>query len=89
MIERRDRRELEYKVVQIVQALLGTKEVSTEACLLGQHGILDSVTAVALVVQLEQAFEISFGDEDLTLDNLSSAGTIVAFLEKRMDDKDH
>ncbi|MBE9914407.1 acyl carrier protein [Paenibacillus donghaensis] len=87
MIERRGRRELEYKVVQIVQALLGTKEVSMETCLLGQHGILDSVTAVALVVQLEQAFEISFGDEDLTLDNLSSAGTIVAFLEKRMDAK--
>ncbi|MGX4585720.1 acyl carrier protein [Paenibacillus chitinolyticus] len=82
MIEKMDRRQLEHKVAQIVQTLLGSKEVSTETTLLGQHGILDSVTAVALIVQLEETFEISFGDEDLTLDNLSSVGDIVSFLKK-------
>jgi len=81
MIEKRDRRELEHKVAQIVQTLMGNKEVSMETTLLGQHGILDSVTSVALIVQLEETFEISFGDEDLTLDNLSSVGNIVSFLE--------
>ena len=82
MIEQGDGRELEHKVAQIVQTLLGSKEVSTETTLLGHHGILDSVTAVALIVQLEETFEISFGDEDLTLDNLSSVENIVSFLEK-------
>jgi len=82
MIEKRDRRELELKVTQIVQTLLGSQEVSAETILLGQHGILDSVTAVALVAQLERSFEISFGDEDLTLDNLSSVKNIVSFLQK-------
>ncbi|GKS13185.1 hypothetical protein YDYSY3_41850 [Paenibacillus chitinolyticus] len=82
MIEKMDRRQLEHKVAQIVQTLLRSKEVSTETALLGQHGILDSVTSVALIVQLEETFEISFGDEDLTLDNLSSVGDIVSFLKK-------
>ncbi|MGG3306663.1 acyl carrier protein [Paenibacillus lautus] len=82
MFEKEDRRELEHKVTQIVQTLLGSKEVSTETTLLGHSGILDSVTAVALIVQLEQTFEISFGDEDLTLDNLSNVGNIVSFLRK-------
>ncbi|MGE6226457.1 acyl carrier protein [Paenibacillus chitinolyticus] len=82
MIEKMDHRELEHKVAQIVQTLLGSKEVSTETTLLGQYGILDSVTAVALIVQLEETFEVSFGDEDLTLDNLSSVKDIVSFLKK-------
>ncbi|MCM3039660.1 acyl carrier protein [Paenibacillus motobuensis] len=82
MIEQGDRRELEHKVAQIVQTLLGSKEVSMETILLGQRGILDSVTAVALIVRLEQTFEISFDDEDLTLDNLSSVENIVSFLDK-------
>ncbi|MDF2649730.1 MAG: hypothetical protein K0Q73_5535 [Paenibacillus sp.] len=82
MIEKGGRRELELEVTQIVQTLFGSKEVSTETILLGQHGILDSVTTVALIVQLEQSFEISFDDEDLTLDNLSSVENIVSFLEK-------
>lgn len=82
MIKKGDRRELELKVTQILQTLFGSKEVSTETILLGQHGMLDSVTAVALIVQLEQTFEISFGDEDLTLDNLSNVENIVSFLEK-------
>jgi len=82
MFEKEDRRELEYKVTQIVQTLLGSKEVSTETTLLGQNGILDSVTAVSLIVQLEETFEISFDDEDLTLYNLTSVGNIVSFLRK-------
>ena len=82
MIEQGNRRELEYKVAQIVQTLLGSKEVSMETILLGQRGILDSVTVVALFVRLEQTFKISFGDEDLTLDNLSSVENIVSFLDK-------
>jgi len=82
MIEKGNRQDLEHKVAQIVQALLGSTEVSTESTLLGPHGILDSVTAVALIVQLEQTFEMSFDDEDLTLDNLSSVENIVSVLEK-------
>lgn len=85
MVESRrsnDRSDLERQVVQIVQALLGTKAVSAETCLLGPRGVLDSVTALALVMELERAFRISFGDEDLTLENLSSVRNIVSFLEK-------
>ncbi|CAH0119931.1 hypothetical protein PAE9249_02440 [Paenibacillus sp. CECT 9249] len=76
-----DRLDVEHRVVQIVRALLETTEVSAETCLLGPRGVLDSVTALALVAELERAFDISFGDEDLTLDNLSSVGSVVSFLE--------
>jgi len=75
-----DRQEMECRVVDIVQTLLGIKEVSTKTCLLGQQGLLDSVTAVMLIAELEHTFGISFSDEDLTLDHLSSVENLVSFI---------
>lgn len=75
-----DFRELETKVMDSVQALLDVADITPTTCLLGQQGVLDSVSAVALIVALEQEFGISIVDEDLTLENLSNVTKITTLL---------
>ncbi|MFD0714151.1 acyl carrier protein [Paenibacillus sp. GCM10027626] len=79
-----DFRELETRVMASVQALLVVADITPTTCLLGQQGVLDSVTTVALIVELEQEFGISIGDEDLTLENLSNVTQIATFLMNKL-----
>ncbi|MCP1308969.1 acyl carrier protein [Paenibacillus tyrfis] len=77
-----NREEIERKVMAIVAQLLGTPEVERSTWLLGPQGVLDSVTVVRLIAWLEQEFQVSFDEEDLTIESLSSVDRIVSFIEE-------
>lgn len=79
-----DFQELEIRVMNIVRTLLGGEQLTSNTCLLGQQGLLDSVTTVALIAELEHEFGIDIGDEDLTLENLSNAARIATLLRDKL-----
>ncbi|MNJ34496.1 D-alanine--poly(phosphoribitol) ligase subunit 2 [compost metagenome] len=81
-----DSLELEIRIMEIVSSLLGGAELSSTTCLLGHQGILDSVTTVALIAELEHKFGIDVGDEDLTLDNLSNVERIAILLRNKLSE---
>jgi len=58
--------------------------VSSELVLLGGEGIFDSVTALELVLALEQSFGIIIEDEDIRPENLKSIESIAAFVESAL-----
>ncbi|WP_051775040.1 acyl carrier protein [Paenibacillus tyrfis] len=77
-----NREEMERKVTAIVAQLLGRPDVEPSAPLLGPQGVLDSVMVVRLIAWLEQAFQVAFDEEDLTIESLSSVDRIVSFIEE-------
>lgn len=77
-----NREEIERKVMAIVAQLLGTPDIERSARLLGSQGVLDSVTVVRLIAWLEQEFQVTFDEEDLMIESLSSVDRIVRFIEE-------
>jgi len=74
------RNEIEEKVVNLLKEILHQNDIQLETPLLGRQGIMDSVTVVRLVQQLEKEFNLSF-DDDLELESLASAGTVVELIK--------
>lgn len=76
-------RDTEQRVIEIVKGILGTQDVGTETVLLGNQGVLDSVTVVQLIVKLEQEFELVFDEDDLMIESLSSVDNIIRSIEAK------
>lgn len=58
-------------------------EVPSEDTDLFEEGMMDSLTLVELLLQLEQQFQITVSIEDLEIDDFSSIRRIDQFLERR------
>jgi len=59
-----------------------SEELRDDAPLLGD--VIDSTGVVELVVFLQERFEITVGDEEVTTENLGSVQNAVAFIEKKL-----
>ncbi|NCN28593.1 acyl carrier protein [bacterium] len=71
------------KVLQLFQSFIkSSAEIDFETKLI-EEGIVDSLTMVEFVDQLEQSFEIEFEAEDLTNEAFSSVSSIAALINKR------
>lgn len=79
-----DLQQLEIRITTIVRSLVGGGELTSTSCLLGQQGILDSVTTVGLIAELEQEFGIDMVDEDLTMENLSNIAQLAILLRDKL-----
>jgi acyl carrier protein len=66
----------------VAPALLADSDPRTP--LLGRGVGLDSVEAMALVVRLEDAFDIEVDDEDLTAELFRDIGTLAAYVLRRI-----
>lgn len=74
---------VEQRVIAIVRRMVpGARNADSTSALvlLGEEGIFDSVTALELIVALEQEFSIVIRDEDVRPENLGNVGSIVAFV---------
>ena len=60
----------------------GSVEVFSDTDLL-KTGLIDSLGIMRLVAFLENEYKTTIPAQDLTLENFSSVGTIVAYLESR------
>lgn len=70
-----DYQAIENKIVEKLQEVLETvKEIATGEDLAGLG--LDSIRSVALIVELEEAFDIMFDDEELLFENFSTLNKI-------------
>lgn len=57
-----------------------------ESVNLVDDGILDSFDMVALVTEINDAFEVSIGIEDLIPENFNSASAIMSLIEKLQEE---
>jgi acyl carrier protein len=72
-----ERSEIESKVVNVLRGILKKGDIPLDMPLLGKPGIMDSVTVVQLIRQIEKDFGIRFDDDDLDLDSLASVRSVV------------
>lgn len=72
-----ERKEIEGKVTNILRDILKKEDIPLDMPLLGKSGIMDSVTVVQLIRQIEKDFEIRFDDDDLDLNSLANIKTIL------------
>lgn len=75
------RNEIERKVRILLQNILKKDDIPLDMPLLGKPGIMDSVTVVQFIRQIEKDFGIRFDDDDLDLDSLASGRTVVDLIE--------
>jgi len=86
------RNEILHRVAGIVSQFFDADSntgVSNELVLLGEGGVFDSVTALELVLALEQTFGIVIEDEDIRPENLKSVESIAAFVEAALARHSH
>lgn len=72
-----ERSEIENKVVNILRDILKKEDIPLDLPLLGNPGIMDSVTVLQLIRRIEKDFGIRFDDDDLDLDSLGTVRTVV------------
>lgn len=72
-----ERNEIEMKIKGLLRNILKKEHISLDMPLVGKSGVLDSVTVVQLIRQIEKDFGIRFDDDDLDLDSLASGRTVV------------
>ena len=83
-----DKNELKSRVAEImVERLFLTidpQDIKDDESLTLKYGI-DSVRLFDMVVGMEDDFDVSFEDEELTLENFDSLARIVASLSEKME----
>lgn len=72
---------IDEKVIKVVQQVSGTQEDLDRDVNLNVYG-LDSLSRVQLVVALEDEFNISFADKDLTQDNFSTTNSVIELMKE-------
>lgn len=80
-------KEIRFQISRIVAQFFDMGEppgASNELVLLGDGGVFDSVTALELVLALEEAFGIVIQDEDIRPEHLKSIESIAAFVESAL-----
>lgn len=75
--------ELRAPVLEVLVAM-GKPAPSDPASSLVEAGILDSLTILELVNALEDRFDITFEEEDLTLENFQTLETIERVVRARL-----
>lgn len=71
----------------IVRALdidIPPDEIGTSASLMEDGLGLDSVSILEIITGLEEEFEISITDEDISDDLLATVNTVIDYVEKRL-----
>ena len=75
------RNEIESRVLNLLRDILKKEDIPMDMPLLGKPGIMDSVTVVRFIRQIEQEFGIRFDDDDLDLDSLANMRTVADLIE--------
>ncbi|MGE5559181.1 MAG: acyl carrier protein [Bacillota bacterium] len=80
-----DKTDLKQIINEYLRGLLGGPDIGDNHPLLGPGGILDSVTAAALIHRLEERFGINLTDDDLALESLGSINSLAELLLRYTD----
>ncbi|MBG9791753.1 hypothetical protein ABD76_04235 [Paenibacillus dendritiformis] len=63
---------IEHEIAGIIQNMLKLPFVGADTDLIGETGILDSLTVMRLLAEIERRFDFTLDEDDLTLDSISS-----------------
>ncbi|UHA73998.1 acyl carrier protein [Paenibacillus sp. 481] len=63
---------IEQEITQLIKDMLNVPAVDADTELVGNAGVLDSMTIVRLLTELEQRFQFTFDEDDLTLESIST-----------------
>jgi len=80
-----DRHEIEQVVRREIERILETAPTMGGGESLAVHG-LDSLRSVELTLCLEDAFEIVFDDEEISLENFADIDSIVTLLDVKLSE---
>lgn len=73
---------IEKEVLDLIIDFTGVRDISLDTPLIGNGGIMDSMSAVQLINSLEENFKIFFMHDDLNLEAFSSVRALVGLIEK-------
>ncbi|WP_052497729.1 MULTISPECIES: acyl carrier protein [Bacillus] len=77
---------IEEKITQIVREVLETNDEINKQLELSELG-MDSLASINLIVELEDAFDIVFNDNELLFENFSTIENIIKQIEKLQKNK--
>lgn len=80
------REEIEKSLRKIIKEVLELSKPVEEICNdddLSELG-MNSITAIELVVEVEEKYDFEFNDEDLLVDNFKTINRLVSYIEKRI-----
>ncbi|PZM63004.1 acyl carrier protein [Paenibacillus dendritiformis] len=63
---------IEHEIAEIIQNMLKLPFVDADTDLIGETGVLDSLTVMRLLAEIERRFDFTLDEDDLTLDSISS-----------------
>ncbi|GAB2026881.1 D-alanine--poly(phosphoribitol) ligase subunit DltC [Lactovum odontotermitis] len=76
------------QVFDIIENIAGTDEFREDLDIdLFEEGILDSMKAIMLIVELEGAFAISLPPSEMDRENWNTAAKIAARVQEKIDEK--
>ncbi len=77
---------LEKVLLTEIAADSGKKSLDSDEDLL-EHGMLDSMGIMKLIIYLEETFSIKVEDEEIIPDNFQTLNSMVRYLERKMQSK--
>ncbi|MFS0838693.1 acyl carrier protein [Paenibacillus sp. 1P03SA] len=63
---------IEREIADLIKKMLQLPFVDNDTVLVGTTGVLDSMTLIRLLAELEKRFDFTVDEDDLTLDSISS-----------------
>ncbi|MBN3526111.1 acyl carrier protein [Paenibacillus apiarius] len=63
---------IEQEIADLIKGMLNLPFVDGDTVLVGHTGVLDSMTVVRLLAEIEKRFDFTLDEDDLTLDSISS-----------------
>lgn len=69
-------------ILDVIHLVLLLPEADIDTELIGSSGILDSMTMIRLLAELERRFDFTVDEEDLTLDSLRSVRSLTDWIMK-------
>jgi acyl carrier protein len=73
---------IEQEITDIIKKMLQLSFVDHDTVLIGTAGVLDSMTFIKLLAELEKRFDFTVDEDDLTLDSISSVKNLTEWVIK-------
>ncbi|WP_374284979.1 D-alanine--poly(phosphoribitol) ligase subunit DltC [Lactococcus sp.] len=79
---------MENEVLDVIESVSGTDEFRDELDMdLFEESILDSMKAIMLIIELENAFDISLPPSEMDREDWNTANKIILRIKEKIDEK--
>ncbi|MGM9886288.1 MAG: D-alanine--poly(phosphoribitol) ligase subunit DltC [Lactococcus sp.] len=79
---------MENEVLDVIESVSGTDEFRDELDMdLFEEAILDSMKAIMLIIELENAFDISLPPSEMDREDWNTANKIILRIKEKVDEK--